>query len=168
MAGYPRLMPPTTTRLRIDKHALTFALLVASALGACGGSDSTSDSTNVPFTTVAQSSNSAIAASEGVVARTLSELNALWVRHSANMSPPPPPPVIDFNVTQVVGYFLGARPNGCHSMTITRITQTSRRLVVTYKEQVPATGAICTQVVVTPAYLVAVPMSQLPVEFLAE
>jgi len=53
-------------------------------------------------------------------------------------------------------------------MSITRVTQTSDRLVVTYKEQVPAANAVCTQAIVNPAHFVAVPKSQLQVVFLAE
>ena len=147
---------------------IALALLVASVVTACGGSDSTSDGTNVPFTTVAQSNYSAVTAREGVVARSQSELNAVWARHSANLSPPPQPPVIDFNALQVVGFFLGNRANGCYSMSISRVTQTSDRLVVTYIEQVPAANAVCTQAIVNPSHLVAVPKSQLQVEFLAE
>ncbi|WP_130429995.1 protease complex subunit PrcB family protein [Rivibacter subsaxonicus] len=144
------------------------SLVVASLLAACGGGEASSETRNVPFTTVAQSGNSGVTAGEGVVARNQAEFNTVWARFSSNLLPPPQAPAIDFGSQQVVGYFLGSRPNGCYSMSITRVTQSDDRLVVSYKEQVPAAGAICTMQVVNPAHLVAVPLSPLHVEFRAE
>jgi hypothetical protein len=144
------------------------SLVVASFLAACGGGEASSETRNVPFTTVAQSGNAGVTAAEGVVARNQAEFNAVWARFSSKLLPPAPAPAIDFGRQQVVGYFLGSRPNGCYSMSITRISQADDRLVVSYKEQAPAAGAICTMQVVNPAHLVAVPQSPLQVEFRAE
>ena len=144
------------------------SLVVVSALAACGGTETDSESSIIPFITVAQTSNSGVTTREGVVARNQSEFNAVWARHSANLLPPPQPPAVDFNAHQVVGYFLGSRPNGCYAMSITRITRTGDRLAVAYKEQVAAADAVCTQQIVNPAHLVTVPQSQLQVEFVAE
>lgn len=144
-------------------------LVVASLLtAACGATETISEGPNVPFATLAQSNSSGVTSSEGVVARNQTEFNALWVRHSANSSPLPPAPSVNFNAFQVVAYFLGTRSNGCYSISITRVTRTSDRLVVTYKEQVPAAGVLCTANIVSPAHLVVVPQSQLQVEFVAE
>jgi len=143
------------------------ALIFASVVSACGGSDSRSDGGNVPFTTVTRASWLDVESHEGVVARNETEFDAIWVRHSGGR-PSPAPPVVDFNVNQVVGYFLGSRSNGCYSMSITHITQYHDRLVVSYKEQVPVAGAVCPAAVVSPVHFVAVPQSPLRVEFVAE
>jgi hypothetical protein len=145
---------------------IALALLLSSAVGACGGGDSSSVGTDVPFTTVAQTQYSGVTASEGVVVRSQSEFTAVWARYSARSVPPPPPPAIDFSAVQVLGFFLGTRTNGCYTVSITRVTQSASSLVVAYKEQVA--GTLCTQSLVDPAHLVAVPMSQLQVEFVPE
>jgi hypothetical protein len=77
-------------------------------------------------------------------------------------------PSVDFASLQMVGVFLGSRPNGCYDVRVSRIVQTSERMVVRYRESTPAPGAVCTQAIVTPAHLVAVARSNQPVEFVAE
>jgi hypothetical protein len=152
---------------RIITMRIVLSLLVAACVfSGCGGGDATSDGTDIPFTTIASPCNSNVTASEGVVARSQGEFSAVWDRCYANTSSPPPPPVIDFDVQQVIGFFLGVRPDGCHSVSITRINQATDRLVVVYKERVA--GTLCTQALVYPAHLVMVPKSQLQVEFVTE
>jgi len=138
--------------------------IFAAFVSACGGGGS--DETPVPFATIAHTQYSGVTSSEQVVVRGSSELNDLWSRITVNGAPVPS---VDFAALQVVGVFLGSRPNGCFDVAITRITQTPDRLVVRYRESTPLPGdSACTQAVVTPAHLVAMARSQLPVEFVAE
>lgn len=146
----------------------TSLFLAACSLTACGGSGSDTEGTNVSFTTLAQSSNSGITTREGTVVRNQNEFNALWSKYSSNAVPPPQPPAVDFNTYQVVGYFLGSKPNGCYSMSITQIMQTKERMIVTYRQETPAADTICTAQMVNPAHLVTVPKSPLDVEFVAQ
>lgn len=144
--------------------------LLAAAVFACGGGGSGGPGdagTEVPFTTVVRSS-SAVSAREGVVARSQGEFDAVWARYHANLAPAPPPPVFDFGAVQVVGIFLGTRPNGCYAVSITRVVRTADRLTVVYREQLPAPGVGCTQALVNPSHLVTVPASRLEVGFVAE
>ena len=147
---------------------IAFAVISAVFISACGGGES-STSTDVPFTTIAQTLfSSSVSVSEGLVARSQSEFNAMWARTYTRISPPPQQPSIDFNAVQVIGYFLAARPTGCYSVSIVRISQQADRLLVTYKEAVPPPTAICTAAGVFPAHLVTVPKSQLEVVFVSE
>ena len=144
------------------------SLVIVSGLAASGCAGANPDATSVPFSTVERSGTSAVTTPESFVVRSQTEFNALWARHTANRLPPPPAPAVDFKANQIVGYFLGWRPSGCYSMSISRVIQTSDRVIVTYKEDVPPPGAICTAMMVSPAHFVAVPQSRLPVEFAAE
>ncbi|WP_119157281.1 protease complex subunit PrcB family protein [Caldimonas tepidiphila] len=143
-------------------HRLLALPLAAALLAACGGG---SEGTRVPFVTIVHTQHSQVPSREELVLRGNAELNELWGRISVDGAPLPS---IDFSTTQIVGVFLGTRPNGCHHVSISRITRTTERLVVRYRETVPGPGDICTQALVTPAHLVALARTTLPVEFAAE
>lgn len=156
-------------RRKSTPRTMRAALVLLSALvwNTCGGVGDALEGKELSFTTLARSSHSGVAASEGIVARTPGEFNAIWSRYSANQFPAPRPPVVDFKTTQVLGYFLGTRPSGCYSVAITRVSQTKDRLVVTYKETLPGPAEMCMQQLVNPAHLIAVPKSLLRVQFVA-
>lgn len=144
---------------------ISHALLLASALSACGGGNSDPSATDVPFRTVAISQNSGINTKEGVVARSQREFNTAWTQYSANLTSPAQAPNIDFGVEQIIGFASGTRSSGCHTMSITRVSNTGDRLVVTYRENIAPPDTICTTSTVTPAHLIAVPASPLQVAF---
>jgi len=145
-------------------HALS-TILAAALLAACGGGGGGDEGTPVPFATLARTQNSGVASREEVVVRGNAELTQLWGRITVDGAPLPS---IDFADFEVLGVFLGSRPNACHAVEISRITQTSARRVVTVRESTPAPGAACSQVTVTPAHLVVAARSTVPVEFVAE
>lgn len=120
------------------------------------------------FESIAGSDSSAIEVLEGAVARTPTEWNELWSRHVANLSPPPVAPTVDFTNKQVIAVFLGSRPSGCYSVTVTTVERSQARLLVTYRERIPPPSIVCTMAVVNPAHFVAVASSSLPVVFQAE
>jgi len=143
------------------------SIVVALGLIACGGAEAEPEDSSVSFTSLMRGSSSVVAPGGAVVARNQSELNAIWAKYFGHIGPkPPPPPAVDFNAHQVVGLFLGTRPNGCYSMSFTRVRRTNERLIVTYREQIYR--GICTQSLVNPGQLIAVPQSQLEVEFVPE
>jgi hypothetical protein len=139
-------------------------MAVAALVGGCGGGGG-SNETTLPFVTVASTAQSGVASHEEVVVRGSSELAQLWSRITVDGAPLPS---VDFSAVQIVGVFLGSRPNGCYGVAITRITRTPEQMSVTYRESTPAAGAACTPATVTPAHLVAVSRSDLPVRFAAE
>lgn len=140
---------------------LPTSLLAVVLLAACGGGDGDT----VPFVTVAHTQHSGFGSAEHVVLRSDSALQELWARMTVGGAPLPS---VDFASFQVVGVFLGSRPNGCYDVAITGITRTASSLLVSYQETIPAPGAACTDGLVTPAHLVAMARSSLPVEFEAE
>lgn len=146
-------------------RTVVLAALLA-LLTACGGGDS---SESVPFTTLAKTFYSEVEQREGVVARNPAEFNAVWARFTGHLTEPPPAPAVDFDVNQVVGFFLGVS-SGCHDASIVGVTRLSDRLVVTYKELLPPddpdVGCIASSVY--PGHLVLVPQSPLRVEFKSE
>jgi hypothetical protein len=148
---------------------LRCALVLAAALVAgCGGGAFLSDDGPVPFSSLAQTSFSGVGTQDVVVVRSAAEMAALWPRFAGPIVPLPVQPAVDFNAQQVVGVFLGSRPSGCYGVFISSITVTAGRLVVRWKEQTPSPVALCTAVITTPAHLVTLPRSELPVEFVAE
>jgi hypothetical protein len=149
-------------------RVILYLMLLLSVLGACGGEGSASDRTDTPFTTLAKPCPSNVTVSEGVVARTQSEFDAVWGRCFGG-GVPPQPPSLDFDALQVMGIFLGSRPDGCYldSVSITRIRKAGDRLLVIYKEHPPSSGG-CTFGVVNPGHLVSTARTELQVEFVAE
>jgi hypothetical protein len=147
-------------RLRAGLFGLA---LVASG---CGGGEAAES--EVAFSTIARSSNSGVATPTFAVVSDAGAWGELWRRHTAAVVPPPVPPAVDFARHQVVGVFLGARPSGCHAVQVRKVLQSAVARIVVYHEDVPGPTALCTAQVVTPAHLVQLPASPLPVEFRAE
>jgi hypothetical protein len=103
---------------------------------------------------------------------------ALWAEHvsqirvvSDNGTPVKdtrPAPDIDFNTHMVVGVFLGMGGNGCTSTSIASVSTDGNTITVRHSDTVPAIGIMCAMYVPSPAQLVAVPRSDLPVKFVGE
>ena len=92
----------------------------------------------------------------------------LWADHVHYLTPAPELPVVDFSKNMVVGIFLGATPNGCYSMSILSIVETSTQLVIKYKVNSPAKDAICTQVIVYQSKLLLLPKTSTTITFINE
>lgn len=136
-------------------------------LGICPPAATAAPGSPVPFVSLARSGSSAESAFEVAVVRRQDRWHALWRRHNAHRVPLPTPPAVDFTSRQVLAVFLGSRPNGCHAVAITAVERMAGRVVVTYQERKPAPEAICSMVITTPAHIVSVPRSPLPVVFQA-
>ncbi len=126
----------------------------------------------VAFTTVHRGSDSQVEDAKNVTARTAAEWRALWKEHSFSL----PLPKVDFTKEMVVGVFLGMRPTGGHSVTITAIELVSvvrsapgavkhDELVVTYRVEAPAPNAMVTQALTSPVHLVRLPQHTGTVRF---
>jgi hypothetical protein len=144
------------------------SLLMAAIVAASGGGGSRQGDSSLAFKTIEKSNTSGIQQFEGAVARSKSEWASLWSRHKAKHRPPPVAPAVDFSTQQVMAVFLGSRPSGCYSISITAVHRSTARLLVTYRESGPPADAFCTQAIVNPAHLVTVARSPLPVVFQAE
>jgi len=142
--------------------------LAALALSLVGCLDSGSDvSSDVAFETVDHSGISGIVIARSVAVRDNASWLALWAQHIGN-HPPSPAPTVDFNKSMVLAVFLGDRPNGCYSVTITRVFLSSSGLTVAYHEGTPPPNVSCTQAFIQPTHIVSVPASDALVQFVKE
>jgi hypothetical protein len=136
-------------------------LLAAAALAACGGGG---DGAAVPFETVAGTDHSGFGSAEHVVLRTQRQLDQLWARMTVDA----PAPAVDFSRVQLLAVFIGNRADGCAGVAVSSVSRTPTSLVVSYRETTAPPSAACTQQVTSPAQLVSIAKSTLPVEFEAE
>jgi hypothetical protein len=114
------------------------------------------------FSELASTRNSQIALERNVVVKDAASFARLWQEHAGSAGGVPN---VDFNANMVLGVFMGARANGCYATAIGGVSRTDGRIHVTRVDTVPGESAVCTQAVVTPAQLVVVARSDLPVDF---
>lgn len=88
-----------------------------------------------------------------------------WEVHTQDQMPGEDRPEVDFSSERVVAVLLGERPNGCHHVRITNVTQEEGRTGVTLTQYVPTPGAVCTDVIVHPYHFIAVPADGTEVVF---
>jgi hypothetical protein len=117
----------------------------------------------LPFKTISQTSQSGVKEARTVVIKDAMAWQRLWQEHA----PDAPVPVIDFNTSMVVGVFMGST-NPCYSTSIARVSREAGRIVVAKVDRHPPAGVMCAMIVTTPAHLVTVERSDLPVEFATE
>jgi hypothetical protein len=101
----------------------------------------------------------------------------LWAEHTSQVrtvndtgtpSVPRPLPDVDFTTQMVIGVFLGMGGNGCNSTSISSVSSDGKTITVRHSDTVPGIGIMCTMYVPSPAQLVTVPRSDLPVQFVRE
>jgi hypothetical protein len=117
----------------------------------------------LPFKTISQTSQSGVKEARTVVIKDAMAWQRLWQEHA----PDTVAPVIDFSTSMVVGVFMGST-NPCYSTSIAKVSREAGRIVVAKVDRHPPIGVMCAMVVTTPAHLVAVERSDLPVEFATE
>jgi hypothetical protein len=132
------------------------ALAVVAFLGWIGGAPAP-----IEFTTVARGDRSQIEEPRQVVVRTPAEWSTLWKEHAGGGKPP----AVDLTRSIVIGVFVGSRATAGYTVEITRIEKQDTGLVVTYREQVPAAGAMVAQVLTSPFHIVRTPSNGGPVRF---
>lgn len=114
------------------------------------------------FQTLSQTTRSGVDAPREVVVRDADAWAALWQEHAGASLPLP---AVDFSRQMVIGVFLGARPNGCYATAVSSIVPNEGRLEVLHLDSEPGPGVVCTMAVTTPAHLVVVDRSSVPVVF---
>lgn len=112
--------------------------------------------TEVTFRTVGKGNRSGVREFQQKVARSQSEWETLWQRHTAAETSPPAPPVVDFNKEIAIAIFLGEKPTGGHAVEIVRVDRKDGELVINYKELNPAPGGMVTQAFTQPFHMVRV------------
>lgn len=71
----------------------------------------------------------------------------------------------DFNSDMLVALFMGEKPTAGYSIEIISIEKTADKVIVKYRENTPAEGAIEAQVITYPYCIKAIENTTLPVEF---
>lgn len=103
-----------------------------------------------------------------VLVRDASALDQLWAEHriAAPGHAPSAPPPVDFEREMVAGVFLGlSGPSGCDGVAITGLRREAQRLRIEYRHTAPPAGVICTTALSSPAHLVRLARSDLPLDF---
>jgi hypothetical protein len=120
--------------------------------------------TGIPFQTVDATSMSNIREARTVVVKDAAAWARLWSEHA----PGRPLPTVDFAARMVVGVFMGPGANSCYTIAIDGVGRTADKILVRALRSVAGPDFACAMHVTTPAHLVAVPRSDLPVEFATE
>jgi hypothetical protein len=122
-----------------------------------------SSGTALRFTTLSQTSLSRVEEARTVVVKDAAAWALLWQYHAPDLPVPP----VDFTTSMVVGVFMGYT-NPCYSTSIAAITRGADKITVQKVDRQPPAGVMCAMVVTSPAHLVAIERSDLPVEFTTE
>lgn len=99
------------------------------------------------------------------VVRTEQDWQKLWDEHAARVEPKPALPAVDFNKEMVVAVFMGRRPTGGYSVSVTGVRRGEKDVVVSVRRNSPPPGAITPQIVTSPYVFVAISKSDRPVKF---
>ena len=108
--------------------------------------------------------------SGGMVFRDAGSWEAFWNRYCKVITGEGnklPAPEVDFSVQMLVGVFSGEKPTGGYSISIQRVLDGPKRLVVEYLEKSPPPDAMVTMALTYPCQIIAVPRSDKSVEFKA-
>lgn len=123
--------------------------------------------TAVGFTTLASGYSSGITAERLEAIRDDSAYTALWLEHTANVSPVPDRPYVDFGQDMVIAAFMGERPTGGYELAVTAIEEYTDTLVVQIKHVLPGSGCGVIQALTQPHHIVRLPRSAKVVVFQA-
>ncbi|MES2757560.1 MAG: protease complex subunit PrcB family protein [Pseudomonadota bacterium] len=119
----------------------------------------------VAFKPLDQTTRSGVQLAQTVTVRDAAAFAALWSAHAGPGAVSPP---VDFSRDMVIAVFLGAQPNGCHATNIDSVSRVSDKLRVQHTDSYPGPAVLCTMAITTPAHLVVLDRSNLPVEFVAQ
>ena len=89
----------------------------------------------------------------------------LWTEHSKPTRSASPPPDVDFSKEMVIVATLGTKRTGGYSVEIVSAEPAGRKLRVAVKRASPPPGALAIQALTAPFHFVAVPRSDLEIEF---
>lgn len=107
------------------------------------------------FSEVASGTNATASAPGVIVARSASEVRALYAVAYGRQTGAPTPPALATGET-LVGVFLGQRPTGGYSVRVTGAAGQGSTLALRVQVNAPAPGAITTQALTSPWTMVRV------------
>jgi hypothetical protein len=157
MAAKPRHGALVTERLA--------SLLPLLAVLACSGSPTAPSGPAVSIATVVAASYSGIQPGRDEVIRDGIDWNRAWEEIHAHQSPRPALPAVDFGQEMLLLASLGARNNGCYSVTVVAVEEDGSRLRAVVEEATPSAGCACTEAVTRPVHVVRLARRSEPVDF---
>lgn len=113
--------------------------------------------TVVPFTQIAQGSESKVSTRVNYVISSQEELVSLWKLIDAKGTPP----TIDFSANEVIAVFAGEKNSGGYGIRVRSITDAADR-DVTVELQIPSSSCMTASVITTPYQVVSMPVTKLP------
>lgn len=119
----------------------------------------------IPFTVLAQGSQSGVGDEQSVVLLDEAAFRSLWALHGAGTDPAPPAPEVDFAGEMVIAAFAGTRNSGGYRLGIASIEEKDRLIHVKLILERPGAGCMTAQVLTRPYVWAKIRRSALPVEF---
>lgn len=110
---------------------------------------------------VDENPNSGIHTARNIIVSDQSSWEQLWAEHAGKDKPAP---AIDFSRQMVIGLFSGWG-SYCNGMLLDSITNDGKQLTVNYFHTLPPPGMACIALVRSPAILVAIDRTALPITF---
>ncbi len=142
------------------------AFLLFLSCSICGGNAAPNP---VSFETIEQGLQSGVHASKAVVIRDETAWNSLWMEHKKNLASDTtvPVPAVDFSKEMVIAVFLGVRPTGGFSVSVTGISipESAGGLSVSVEEVKPGRGCVVPMMITYPYQIVRLARIEGPVVF---
>lgn len=118
----------------------------------------------VNFTVMQRGSYSGIEQALTKAVHNQTEWQKLWDDHTSTSSGQALP-AVDFNKEMVIAIYSGTKATGGHSVSVVKVEDTGKNIVVTYRTTSPRPGGITTQALTQPFVMIKVPASAKPVVF---
>lgn len=74
-------------------------------------------------------------------------------------------PEVDFSRHRAVALFMGSKPTGGYSISVSKIEKKKRKIIVYVKEKTPSQGGMVIQAFTSPYYIRLLERSKLPISF---
>jgi len=106
--------------------------------------------------------------SGGMVFRDAESWEAFWNRYCMVITGEGnklPAPEVDFSAQMLVGVFSGEKPTGGYSISIQRVLEGPKTIIVEYQEKSPPPDVMVTMALTYPCQIIAVSRSDKSVEF---
>jgi hypothetical protein len=117
------------------------------------------------FTTLDESSQSGVTRPATLVIKDAAAWASLWAEHAGGERSLPQ---VDFQTSMVIAVFRGSQPSSCHGTGIVSVARLDDRISVLRADSQPGPATLCAALMTSPAHLVVVGRSDLPVEFATE
>lgn len=129
-----------------------FLTLIVFVLFSCNSTKNTSNKNNMDLCTPLYSSNyNGKDIASNLVIQNQSNLNILYASLSIEEIPK-----IDFTKSQVVALFLGQKNNGGYTISIDRVEETSDKIIIYKKIEIPKPGEMVTMAITKPYIIVKI------------